>query len=329
MEIIKQAQATNESYQQLQENYNRPLGLVGTDTGHHTMNLVFGGWRPGKIVSYAARSGHNKTSILIQMVKAAGRIQNGRRSDIRLASWELRADEMVTRQVSHTTGFSSTQLMYPKILTASQRDLIKLAYAEASKYPVSYQVNSTNWTNVEKMLSIYVDECKAKEQIEGIKIQPVFCLDFIGMLEGNGRYNSRTYDVGDFMKALKSFCNKTGLAAFLLCQINRTADSRELPEIQDISDSSSIENNSDVVILGHRPEKLGKMTMKDFETNQEIPSTDLIYWLVRKNRNGKESSMILNIKPATHRFWDRSLPSWDYDYTRLYGEQQFWLDLHH
>ncbi len=329
MEIIKQPQATNESWQQLQENYNRPLGLVGTDTGHHTMNLVFGGWRPGKIVSYAARSGHNKTAILIQMVKAAGRIQNGRRSDIRLASWELRADEMVTRQVSHTTGFTSTQLMYPKILTTTQRDLIKSAYAEASKYPVSYQVNSTNWTNVEKMLTLYIDECKAKEVIENIKIQPVFCLDFIGMLEGNGRYNSRTYDVADFMKALKNFCNKTGLAAFLLCQINRTADSRELPEIQDISDSSSIENNSDVVILGHRPDKLGKQTMKDFETNQDIPSYGLIYWLVRKNRNGMEKSLIEALRPDLGRFWNRSFTSWNFDYTSLYSREDFWRDLHH
>jgi replicative DNA helicase len=112
-------------------------------------------------------------------------------------------------------------------------------------------------------------------------------------------------------------------SSLILAQLNRSSDNKELPEVSDISDSSSIENNSDVIILGHRPEKLRKELVKDPETGNDVPSNNRILWLYEKNRGGKTPHILGRCDVAYNRFWNSS-HTWDHNYIEDYKDPNFW-----
>src|SRR5690606_21241411 len=213
--------------------------------GHHDLDMVTNGWVPGKITSYAQRSAGGKTGLFVQSARAAGRIQNGRRSQLLFLSWEASAGDVVDRCVCNITGFTAGQLKYPKVLTPEQNKIIQSAYHEAQNFPVEYHQVPLNLQSTLALLEEFVERCAEKSIVEDVKIQPVMWLDYISMIKGAGKYGNKTYDMADYIQGLKNFAETSGLSVMLLAQLQRSSDSKELPDISDILDSSSVEINSD------------------------------------------------------------------------------------
>lgn len=264
---------------------------------------------------------HN-TQTFIQMMKAAHDGGSGRRSQILFFSWEMQAKDLVNRYVSHSTGFTSTQLKYPKLLTAEDRKLVEQAYKDALSFPVEYHQMPTNVSGVIPILEEFCQRTRERSDIEGRFIQPVMALDFISMLKG-GSATNRTYQIGEFTQTLKNTAEKEGLACFLLQQLNRTADNKDVPDITDISDSQAIEQNSDTVIIGHRPEQLNRTEIVDPSTGTTLPSKGKMLWRVMKNREGACGDIILNIDAARNRMWSEGM-EWNTPYQHLYESEEFW-----
>lgn len=321
-----QVQTQRVSVQQATERFasdlNRELQLYGTDTGHHDLNLIINGWVGGKVTSYCQRSGGGKTASFVQMMKAAGDIQGNKRSQLLVFSWEAVAKDLVNRCVTHSTGLTATQLKYPRLLTPQQRQAVDDGYKKALSYPVEYHQMPTNVSGVIPILEEFCQRTRERSEIEGRFIQPVMALDFISMLKG-GSATNRTYQIGEFTQTLKNTAEKEGLACFLLQQLNRSADNKDVPDITDISDSQAIEQNSDTVIIGHRPEQLNRLEIVDPSTGSTMPSKGKILWRVMKNREGSCGDIILNIDAARNRMWSEGM-EWNTPYQHLYNDEQFW-----
>lgn len=320
--LITQRSAVDKSFKRYNENLTREVGLYGADTGHHQLNLIIGGWVPTKITTLAARSGFGKSAAIIPMLPTLGKVVNGRRAEMLIYSWEMSADTVADRSVCFETGLKTNELRYSRVLPEMLRQRVNKAYAKAQDFPVKYQQHTTNIDTVLKTNDLFIKEIQGKEAIEGVKIQPVIVIDYIGMIQADGKYGNRTYDLGNFMQKLKQYCNETGACVFNLAQINRTADVKEYPDVADLSDSQFIEQNSDTVIIGHRPEYYRKETMKDPEGG-EIPSANKALWRVVKNREGEVKDYIVNCDISKFRFWHRDM-EFGQDYTKLYQDEQFW-----
>lgn len=323
-ELITQRDAVTKSYKRYQETLTRPLGLYGTDTGHHTINMVTGGHVPTKITTFAARSSFGKTALFVPMAEAAARVVNDTRSEILCLSWEMESSYLVDRYVCWKTGVTLSQLRYARTLDTHTQKLIINAYQEASRLPVHYHHYSANIEAVVKLLDDFLEKVHKKSMIEGIKIQPVMFLDFIGRAKGSSKYANKGYDLTEFLQGLKQECNKTDLAAFILAQINRSADAKEFPEVSDLSDSQGIEQNSDSLAIGHRPEQYGITTMMDPETGGEIASRNKVLVRFVKAREAAAHDTIMNCDMRYFRFWSKDFDRWDYPYFKLYEDENFW-----
>lgn len=323
--LITQRNAVLKSYERYTSNLTRPIGLYGTPTGHFVLDMILGGWVPTKVNTVAGRSGHGKSGLVTQILESAGVVVNGARTEVVMYSWEMESSFIADRHVCYKVGITLPQLRYSRILSQVTRDQITKTYAEAAKFPINYHHYSSNIEAVLKQNTEWLEDVKKKEQMEGIKIQPLMILDFVGMTQGNAKYGGRTYDIGDFLQKLKQYCNDTGLCVLLLAQVNRGADSKEYPDVTDISDSQFIEQNSDTLIILDRPHYRRKETMKDFETGQEIPSIGKALFKVVKNREGEVKDYITNCDIAKFRFWDRDMVFGE-DYTQLYKEERFWVN---
>lgn len=323
-ELVTQTQATNKSWERLKENRNKEWGLHGHDMGIHTFNLMLGGWIPSKLTTVAARSGIGKSSLLTPMFDAGARVLNNRRAEFLVFSWEMESSFLVDRHICYKTGLSLKMLNQgAKLLGEKTMGRVKEAYSQAKSLPVTYHQHSTNIKTVRAVSLEFVEECKKKSKIEGITVQPVIAIDYIGMaqFEGSGL---RTYGIAEFMNGMKQLANDTGASVLILAQINRGADSKEVPERSDLSDSQSIEMASDNLVLLHRPEYNNIPTIPDPETGTDIDSAGKILIRVVKGRDYGTGDSLMNCDIKSFRFWDRYHEP-DYDYFKLYNSKEFWL----
>lgn len=321
--LIEQRSAVEKSYKRYHSNLTREIGLYGTPMGVHELNMITGGHVPSKVTTLAARSGQGKTGLVTQMSEVAGKVIEGKRSELLVYSWEMEASFLADRYVCWKVGITLPELRYSRILPQAIRSEINKAYAEAAKFPIAYHQYSTNIETIIKTNLEWLSGVAKKEKMEGIKIQPVMVLDYVGMVQGNAKYGNKTYDLANFLQTLKQHANETGLSCFLLAQINRTADTKEYPDVTDLSDSQSIEQNSDTLIILDRPEYRRKELLKHPDTGMEVPAMNKAMLRVVKNREGQVKDYLINCDISRFRFWSENMAFGD-DYMSLYKEEQFW-----
>ena len=323
--LVSQHQATTESWERFKNNRTREWALFGHDMGIHQLNLTVGGWIPGKVTTIAGRSGHGKSAIITPMLKASARVFSGRRAEFMFFSWEMGPSYLVDRIICSESGVTLRMLNQgAKLLTNTQLEELNRIYKEVSKIPVTYQQFSTSIEHIKAIGYEFIAECEKKSKVEGVFVQPVIVIDYVGMaqFEGDGL---RTYGIAGFMNGLKEFCNTTGAAGLVLAQINRSADGKTIPDRSDLSDSQAIEMASDNLILIHRPEYVGQKVIFDPISNQEIPSDNKLLVRVVKSRDYGTCDYVLEANFRYFRFHDQA-HQYNYKYYELYSKKEFWLE---
>lgn len=313
-EIIPQSEAIIASRKRFNTNFKRPIGLYGHDSGLHPVNMAIGGLVPGKFTVMAARSGTGKTALSVAMQRGVARTTNGRNARMLMCTWELTSDYMVDRQISYKTGLTNRMLTQGiKILTPEQIAEIKKAYDAAKAMPVWYHEYSTDINRLGKVIEGFVKDCGDDH--------PVIVIDYLGLANLLGS-QLKTYGIADFVNGLKKICNKTKASIVLLVQINRLSDSKDRPEKTDISDSQTIENAADNIIIWHSPEHIGKDTLEMID-GTVMPSAGKIHGNVVKSRDYGVSEFVMNANVACNRFWANE-HIFEFEYWKLYDNEDFW-----
>ena len=324
-ELISQVEATNESWSRFKHNRERDWGLFGHDMGIHDLNLNLGGWVPKKVTTIAGRSGHGKTALVTPMFKGGARILNGRRAEFLFFSWEMGASYVVDRHICNEAGITLRMLNQgAKLLDGGVLERLRGYFNEARRLPVTYQQMSLNIETLKSIGYKFVEECEKKSVIEGIDVQPVIVIDYVGMAQFQSA-GLRTYGIGDFMNAFKQFCNVTNAAGLVFAQINRTADEKTVPDKSDLSDSQAIEMASDNLIIIHRPEYNNDQFVFDPRQEKEISSKNKMLCRVVKSREYGTADFVLENDMKYFRFHHLDHTP-DYKYWELYSDRQFWLD---
>jgi replicative DNA helicase len=324
-ELTSQQDAALKSWERFTENRKREWGLYGIDTGIHPLNLLIGGWIPNKVTTIGARSGIGKTALTTQIFKHGSRVQNGKRAEFLFCTWEMESSYLIDRHISHEVGLTGRMLHQgAKLLGDKTMERIKAAYTDAKRLPVWYQEMSTNIDTLTVLIRDFVKTVHEKAKIEGVIIQPVIVIDYIQMAQFEGA-GLRTYGIGDFMNGVKKLANDTGATFVIFAQIKRAADDKDMPERNDFADSQSIEMASDNLVLLHRPEYNGIPVIQDPRTGENIDSDGKMLIRVLKGRDFGIGDVLINCDIKFYRFWDITHSMWNFEYWKLYEDQDFWL----
>lgn len=323
--FISQDYATTASWIRLQENRQRKWGLYGVDSGIHDINMAIGGFIPRKVTTIAALPSHGKTALVTPMIEAASRYVDIK-PEYCIFSWEMEASELVDRSTSFRTGLTSRDLMMgAKMLKDSDINKVKDSLERSKETPVVYHQESLSIDDLLIIHDEFVENCRAKTEEDGIERQPIFVLDYIGLasFEGSG---IRTYGINEFYAKLKQSANRSGSHWVILAQLDKSARNKEIPDLNDLSDSQSIERNSDNVILLHRPEQLGRSTVQDPSSSYEdTSSANKMLVVVAKCRLFGIKSFLIACDMSKYRFWSINHPDVHYKYwEELYKKEEFW-----
>ena len=215
----------------------KPFGIK---TGFPMLDFLTGGLWGSKLVIIAARPGIGKTAIMMNIAKHMA----SRGTEVGIFSIEMDADELIDRQIASLSGVSSIRPATGKPLAVVEWKQINEAVEKIHHY--SLTIDDTGGLKIQEL-------CKRiREMVKnGIKIVFIDQLSRIRGGVGKSIYEQNTNIVGE-LAALKK---ELKIPICLLAQINRKADDRpeKKPTMQDLKNSGSLEEDSDIVLLGHRP----------------------------------------------------------------------------
>lgn len=226
-------------------------------TGFLYMDRIFyGGFKPGQLIILAARPSVGKTAVMLQMAKAAALAGN----PVQVFSLEMTAQELGERLL-----FSTGKVM-PKQLSTGCVEWQAYTQAENELKPMALYINDFSRT-LDEIVS------RMTQAVKQSRCKIAF-IDYLGLLQDCLNFgNAKLYQVIARMTGtLKAVSKRLEIPIVLLCQMNREqAREKRSPELYDLRDSGSIEQDADIVLM--------------LEPKLESTPKQIDAWL-RKHRSG-------------------------------------------
>lgn len=223
--------------------------------------LTYGGFNAGNLIILAARPSVGKTAIMLQMAKAAA--QAGK--SVNLFNLEMTNTELAQRFLFSTGKVTPLQVAKGEVVWQDFEE----ASGEFTSKPI--YLNDSASSDDEIISRITLNNQAGKCDIAFI--------DYLGLMQMSNR-STLAQSIADVTKRLKKTAKACRIPIILLCQLNRaSASEKRAPQLFDLRDSGSIEQDADIVLM--------------LEKSAEIEG-DVDMW-VRKNRQGKAGEIKVEI----------------------------------
>jgi replicative DNA helicase len=257
----------------------------GIPTGFYKMDETLGGLIESNLITIAARPSIGKSALMLSMAyKISATIPVG------IFSIEMSREELLLRMMSMESGISSETIKTGKCSDFQFTDLSK---AVSAIYEKKIFIDDS------ASLSLLDVKAKTKRLIAENGVKVIF-IDFLQKMATTKEEN-RNLAIGKLTGGLKALSKEFNIPVVILSQLNREVESRgsKRPELSDLRDSGEIEQDSDVVIFIHRPEKYNKTTFENGES-----CLGLAEIIIDKHRNGRTGYFNLQFNQRRTRFYD-------------------------
>jgi replicative DNA helicase len=237
--------------------------VTGVPTNFSKLDMLTQGLQPGELIILAARPAVGKTSFALNIARNAA-VLAGR--PVVVFSLEMSRQSLVQRLICSEAHVDSY------MLRTGQAD--SMAFQKIAK-AMDTLTHADLWIDDSPGLAINTLRARARRMKAQHKIE-LIVIDYLQLMQG-GRRDSRVQEVSDISSGLKAIAKELDVPVLALSQLSRAAEQREnkRPQLSDLRDSGSIEQDADVVLFLYR----------EGMHNREIDKgkTELI---VAKNRNG-------------------------------------------
>ncbi|HEY8302744.1 MAG TPA: replicative DNA helicase [Jatrophihabitans sp.] len=256
---------------------------TGIPTGFAQLDEYTNGLHPGQMITVAGRPGSGKSTLALDMARSSA-VKNGKPTVI--FSLEMSKIEIMMRMFSAEATVSLANMRSGHM---SDQDWTRLARrsSELAEAPLFID-DSPNLT----MMEI---RAKARRLKQRHDLQMVV-IDYLQLMTSGKRVESRQQEVSEFSRAVKLLAKELEVPVIVLSQLNRGPEQRtdKKPMLSDLRESGSIEQDSDVVLLVHRPDLYEPETERAGEA-------DLI---LSKHRNGPTATCAVAFQGRYSRFVD-------------------------
>src|SRR3990170_2196445 len=234
--------------------------LSGVTTGIDGINSKIGGLHRSDLTILAGRPGMGKTSLATNIAFSAAQrfsrdIEDGidptksAGAGVAFFSLEMSADQLATRVLAEQSGISSENLRMGKI---SQQDFRNLARAAGELQGLPLYIDDTPGLTIAALRA----RARRLKRQKGIGMVVV---DYLQLLQGtgkNGAAENRVQEISEISRGLKQLAKELDLPVLALSQLSRAVEQREdkRPQLSDLRESGSIEQDADIVLFVYREE---------------------------------------------------------------------------
>ncbi len=250
------------------EAYSREGGLSGLSTGLRDIDKMLGGLHPSDLIILAARPSMGKTSLGANIAFNVARRyawepapDGGRKTVdggvVAFFSLEMSAEQLAMRLLAEVTRIPSDLIRKGEI-KASEFGEIRDAAAEIGEAPL--YIDATGGISVGKLAA----RARRLKRTAGLDLIVVDYLQLV--TSGEGRVENRVQEVSQITQGLKSLAKELAVPIVALAQLSRQVENRDdkRPQLSDLRESGSIEQDADVVMFIYREAYyLGRLEPRD------------------------------------------------------------------
>ena len=276
--LLPVSQVVNSTYAQIQEAAENQNAIPGLSTGLPDIDNRILGMNPGELIFIAARPGMGKTSIALNIALAVAK-HSGKA--VAIFSLEMAREQIVSRMLAYE-GLVNGKKLLTGNLTAEDWRRIGDAATTIS--------NTEMYVDDNPVLSV-ADMNAACRRVENLGLVVIDYLQLMTSAGGKQKYanESRTQVVSDISRMLKIMAKELNIPVVCLSQLSRASEGRQdkRPQLSDLRESGSIEQDADVVIGLYR----------DGYYNPECETPNVAEALILKNRKGEVGPVKLTWLP--------------------------------
>ena len=266
--------------------------LASVRTGLDGLDEILDGLQRSELIILAGRTSMGKTSLALNIARNVALDQGG---CIAVFSLEMSRESLVQRLISGETGVNSRSVRPGK---HSEEDEPRIMDAQGVLSAASIYIDDSPQLRVVEMRS------KARRLHYEHPLDLVV-IDYLQLLVGEGRGENRVQELASITRALKGLARELDVPVIALSQLSRAVEGRtsHIPQLSDLRESGSIEQDADVVLFIHREEAYYK-TQEEWEREhfgEDFPR-GLADIFVAKHRNGPTGSVKVRFHHALTRF---------------------------
>ena len=257
--VVSFKDATKAAVSMAEKALNSGGGLSGITTGLDSVNAKMGGLHHSDLLILAGRPGMGKTALATNIAyNAAARWlrdqedgiapEKSAGAKVAFFSLEMSSDQLATRVLSEQSGISAENLRMGKI---SQQDFRNLARAAADLEALPLFIDDTPGLTIAALRT----RARRLKRRHGIGLVIV---DYLQLLQGSGKSSesNRVQEISEISRGLKTLAKELNVPVLALSQLSRAVEQREdkRPQLSDLRESGSIEQDADIVLFVYREE---------------------------------------------------------------------------
>lgn len=271
---IKDALA--ESFDRLDELHKKAGGLRGAPTGFGDLDRKLSGLQDSNLIILAARPSLGKTTLSVNIAQHIGTKE---KIPVGIFSLEMSKEQLVDLMLASEADVDAWKITTGN-LNDDEFDRINTAMGELAEAPI--YIDDTPGISLMEMRT----KARRLQMEHGLK---VLIVDYLQLVKGRNLEN-RVQEVSEISQALKNIARELRIPVLALSQLSRSVESRQakVPQLSDLRESGSIEQDADVVMFLYREDP------EDHET---------VKLLVAKHRSGPTGEIELRFKGERRKFF--------------------------
>jgi len=281
-------------------------GIVGVPTGLTELDEKLGGLHKSDLVIIAGRPSMGKTALATNIAYyAAKKIhENNEKTSVAFFSLEMSSEQLSTRILSEQARIQSNDIRRGK---ATEEQLNRYIETSRNIYDLPLYIDETPAITI----SALSNRARRLKRLFGLNL---IVVDYIQLMRTSSkRYDGRVQEISEITQGLKALAKELSVPVLALSQLSRAVEQRDdkIPQLSDLRESGSIEQDADVVMFVYREQyylerkqpKLGSIEHAEWQSkmNDILGLADII---IGKQRHGPTGNVQVEFEGMYTKFKD-------------------------
>jgi len=283
-------------------------GIVGVPTGLKDLDERLGGLHKSDLVIIAGRPSMGKTALATNIAYYAAKkiLDNNEKNSVAFFSLEMSSEQLATRIISEQSRIRSNDIRRGKV---SEEEFNRLIETSRNIHQLPLVIDETPAINIATLSN----RARRIKRLFGLNL---IVVDYIQLMTtGSKRYDGRVQEISEITQGLKALAKELNVPVLALSQLSRAVEQRDdkKPQLADLRESGSIEQDADVVMFVFREEyylerkepRHGTMEYAEWQSkmNEIIGGADII---IGKQRHGPTGNVKVEFEGMYTKFKDAS-----------------------
>ena len=281
-------------------------GIVGVPTGLTDLDEKLGGLHKSDLVIIAGRPSMGKTALATNIAYNAAKTlqERGEKASVAFFSLEMSSEQLSTRILSEQARIQSNNIRRGK---ATEEELNRYIEVSRNIYELPLYIDETPAITI----STLSNRARRIKRLFGLNL---IVVDYIQLMRTSiKRFDNRVQEISEITQGLKALAKELGVPVLALSQLSRAVEQRDdkIPQLSDLRESGSIEQDADVVMFVYREEyylekrqpKLGSIEHAEWQSKMSDIS-GLAEIIIGKQRHGPTGNIQVEFEGMFTKFKD-------------------------